>query len=60
MSNLTEGSYLIKYIVNGQFKCEPHLPTMIDSSGHLNNLLEIVYENTELLTLREGGVGMRS
>jgi hypothetical protein len=57
MSNLTEGTYLIKYIVDGEFKCDPSLAMATDSSGHLNNVLEIVYENSELNTLREGGFG---
>jgi hypothetical protein len=54
MSNLTEGTYLIKYIVDCEFKCDPTLPMATDSSGHLNNVLEIVYENSELVTVKEG------
>ena len=42
MSNLTEGTYLIKFIVDGEFKCDPNLPVTTDSSGHLNNILEII------------------
>lgn len=57
MSNLTEGTYLIKYLVDGEFKCDPIFPMATDSSGHLNNVLEIVFENSELLTLKDGGLG---
>ena len=57
MSNLTEGTYLIKYIVDGELKCDPNLPLATDSSGHLNNILEIIYDNSDLLTLREHGLG---
>ena len=55
MSNLSEGTYLVKYIIDGQFRCDPVLTMATDSSGHLNNVLEIVYDNSELATLREGG-----
>eukprot|EP00347_Sterkiella_histriomuscorum_P019174 403342653 len=42
MSNLTEGTHLIKFIVDGQFQCNPAFPVTTDSTGHLNNILEIV------------------
>lgn len=57
MSNLTEGTYLIKYIVDGQFRCDPVLPMATDSSGHLNNVLEIVYDSSEFGTVRDGQIG---
>jgi hypothetical protein len=31
MSNLSEGTYLIKYIVDGQYKCNPEFTTITDS-----------------------------
>lgn len=42
MSNFSEGTHLIKFIVDGEFKCNPNYPTTTDSIGHLNNILEIV------------------
>jgi Glycogen recognition site of AMP-activated protein kinase len=46
INNLTEGTYLIKFIVNGEYRCDDHLlPTVTDSSGHINNVLEIGYDN---------------
>ena len=57
MSNLTEGTYLIKYLVDSQFRCDPILPMATDSSGHLNNVLEIAYDNSEFGTLRDGAFG---
>ena len=50
MSNLTEGTYLIKYLVDGEFRCDKNLPLTTDSSGHLNNILEIVSgENSDFM-----------
>ena len=46
INNLQEGVYLIKFIVNGEYKCDDHLlPTATDSSGHINNVLEIGYDS---------------
>lgn len=46
INNITEGTYLIKFIVNGEFKCDEHLlPIATDPSGHTNNVLEIGYDN---------------
>lgn len=46
INNLSEGTYLIKFIVNGEFKCDDHLlPIATDSSGNTNNVLEIGYDN---------------
>ena len=42
MSNLSEGTHMIKFLVDGQFKCDPLFPVITDSTGHLNNILEIV------------------
>ncbi|CDW81359.1 UNKNOWN [Stylonychia lemnae] len=42
MSNLSEGTHMIKFIVDSQFKCDPYFPVITDSTGHLNNILEIV------------------
>jgi hypothetical protein len=44
MSNLTEGSHLIKFIVDGDFKCSNDLPITTDSLGFKNNILEIVFD----------------
>lgn len=44
MSNLQEGIYLMKYLVDGEFRCEKTLPSATDSIGHLNNILEIFYD----------------
>lgn len=53
INNLSEGVYLIKFIVNGEYRCDDHLlPTVTDSSGHINNVLEIGYDNqTERFSL---------
>lgn len=46
INNLSEGTYLIKFIVNGEFKCDRHiLPIETDASGNVNNVLEIGYVN---------------
>jgi hypothetical protein len=46
INNIQEGTYLIKFIVNGEFRCDEHLlPTMTDESGNVNNILEIGYDN---------------
>jgi hypothetical protein len=46
INNLSEGVYFIKFIVNGEYRCDDHLlPTVTDSSGHINNVLEIGYDN---------------
>lgn len=46
VNNIQEGTYLIKFIVNGEFKCDDHLlPTVTDESGNINNILEIGYDN---------------
>jgi hypothetical protein len=46
INNISEGVYLIKFIINGEYKCDDHLlPTITDSSGHINNVLEIGYDN---------------
>lgn len=46
IKNLSEGVYFIKFIVNGEYRCDDHLlPTITDSSGHINNVLEIGYDN---------------
>lgn len=56
MSNLTEGTYLIKFIVDGEFKCDMHLPVITDASGHHNNLLEIVIDDNEAESGRNNSV----
>jgi Glycogen recognition site of AMP-activated protein kinase len=45
---------LIKFIVNGEFRCDDHLlPTITDESGNVNNILEIGYDNdTERMSLQ--------
>jgi hypothetical protein len=49
INNLSEGTYLIKFIVNGEFKCDDHLlPIATDSSGNTNNVLEIGYDIEKL------------
>lgn len=45
MSNLSEGTHLIKFIVDGEFMCDPNFPVTTDFTGHLNNILEIVSGN---------------
>jgi hypothetical protein len=48
VNNIQEGSYLIKFIVNGEFRCDDHLlPTLTDESGNVNNILEIGYDNED-------------
>lgn len=42
MSNLSEGTHLIKFLVDGQFKCDPNFPITTDSTGHPNNIIEII------------------
>ena len=44
MSNINEGTYLIKFVVNGEYKCNPNYTTITDSQGHLNNIIKIEYE----------------
>lgn len=45
ISNINEGTYLLKFIINGEFRCnEMHLPVATDASGYVNNVLEIGYE----------------
>jgi|LauGreDrversion4_2_1035121.scaffolds.fasta_scaffold120115_3 hypothetical protein len=47
LRNTKEGTYLLKYIVNGEFKCdELHLPIAIDPCGYVNNILEIGYNES--------------
>ena len=47
ISNISEGTYLLKYIVNGEFKCnEVHLPIATDPCGYVNNVLEIGYADS--------------
>lgn len=47
MSNLTVGSHLIKFIVDGEFRCSKDLPITTDSFGFKNNILEIVIDEEE-------------
>lgn len=47
MSNLAEGIHLIKFIVDGEYKCDPTLPIIKDASGNLNNVLEIVKDASD-------------
>ena len=59
INNLTEGTYLIKFIVNGEFRCDENLlPTATDSSGHVNNVLEIGYDNESESTVRDSPTGV--
>ena len=53
INNIQEGTYLIKFIVNGEFRCDDHLlPTATDESGNINNVLEIGYDSgTDRLSL---------
>jgi hypothetical protein len=49
ISNINEGTYLLKFIVNGEFRCnEMHLPVATDASGYVNNVLEIGYEDSSV------------
>ena len=49
INNLTEGTYLIKFIINGEFKCDDTLlPIITDDAGHINNVLEIGYETESI------------
>lgn len=57
MSNLQEGTYLIKYIVDGKFKCDPTLPVIKDAAGHFNNVLEIVSDVSEAGSARDSILG---
>lgn len=52
INNISEGTYLIKFIVNGEFKCNNQLlPITTDELGYINNVLEIGYEeDTEKLS----------
>ena len=43
--NVQEGKYLIKFIVDGEYKCSKTLPIITDSAGQSNNLLEIVSDS---------------
>jgi len=47
MLNLVEGVYLIKFLVDGQFKCSPDLQIAPDSYGNNNNILEIVIDDLD-------------
>ena len=39
--DLKEGNYLIKYEVDGEYKCSSKIPTIVDKYGNFNNLLSI-------------------
>lgn len=53
INNIREGVYLIKFIIDGEFKCdEQFLPMVTDPSGFANNVLEIGFDNeTERLSV---------
>jgi hypothetical protein len=47
MSNLNEGTYLIKFVVDGEYKCNPNFTTITDAQGHFNNIIKIEYEYSD-------------
>jgi len=55
MNNLPEGTYLVKFLVDGHFKCDPTLPMAQDETGNLNNVLEIIFEASEMTSIRRSG-----
>ena len=53
MSNLEEGTYLIKFIVDGRYECNPNYMYTTDSFGNINNVIKIEYEESEKISMRQ-------